>query len=116
MVFPDTVLADGELLKCRLVHEMKSVGVAVEERDSSYLDVGLSKLLARPKTLFLDRSIEQILKPRSYHRACPARCGRGEENIQHLIRLALDFDEQFLFELVRSDECHEPYCTGIRPI
>src|SRR5262249_20059373 len=60
------------------------------------------------ETSLLHRSVHQVLQPSSHHRTCSTRGGRGEENIQHLIRLALDLDQQFLFEFVRSDKWHEP--------
>src|SRR5262245_33268985 len=106
MVVPDAVFAYGELLKRGLVHEMKAVGIAIEKRNGSYFDVRLRKLLASSKTLLLNRSIQQIFQSCPYHRARAARRGRGEEDIQHLIRLAFDFDQQFLFELIRSDKWH----------
>src|SRR5262249_9269810 len=111
MVVPDAILANGELLKRGLLHEMKAVGIAVEKRDGSYFDVRFRKLLASSKTLLLDRSIQQILQSRPYHRARAARRRRGEEDIQYLIRLAIDFDQQFLFELIGSDEWHTTIVT-----
>src|SRR5262245_60021270 len=93
---------------------MKSGGIAVEKRDGSNFDVRLRKLLARPETSFLHRSIEQILQPRPYHSARTARRGRSEEDIQQLIGLAVDFDQQFLYELIRSDEWHTAIVQSCR--
>ena len=47
---------------------------------------------------------------------CDARGRRGEENIEHVIRLAFDFDQHFLLQFVCSDECHIFYFTEVRPL
>src|SRR5438876_11564290 len=106
MIVSNAVLADGELFVRGLVHEMKAITIAVKKRHHHDFYITLWKFLARPKTLFLHRSVQQILQPRPHHRACTACSRRCEEDIEHLIGLAFDFDQDFFLEFVRSDKWH----------
>src|SRR5439155_15674233 len=116
LIVPDAFLRNRELFVARFIHEMKPIGITVQKGYGRNLHVRFGELLTGTEALLLDRSVEQILQSGSYHRTCSACRRCRKENVEYVVGFAVDFDQHFLLQLVRSNECHEPYLIFWTPI
>src|SRR6185295_14880643 len=96
----------SKLLVTFLIHEVKTMGVAIEKRRRRELNIRLGKLLAGTETLFQDGTSQELPQARSHHRRSAAGRRRCKENLQHHIRLPVNRDQEFSFQFVSCNQRH----------